>query len=71
MERGGFRAFGLGQAEEEAQSVCFNQTNCEIQLTADNEGQLCNGGSEEGEVQEEMINTSDLQVLRVSDALWK
>lgn len=49
----------------------FQQTNSEILLTADAEGQLCKDGSQWGEVQEEMINTGDLQVLGVSDALWK
>lgn len=43
----------------------------QILLTADAEGQLCKDGSQWGEVQEEMINTGDLQVLGVSDALWK
>lgn len=39
---------------------------------ADTEGQLCEAGSQGGrEVQEAMINTRDLQVLGVSDALWK
>lgn len=49
----------------------FHQTNCEIQLAADTEGQLCKDGSQGGEVQEKMINTRDLQVLGVSAALWK
>ena len=49
----------------------FQRTNSEIQLTADTEGQLCKDGSRGGEVQEEMINTRDLQFLGVSDALWK
>lgn len=49
----------------------FQRTNSEIQLTADTEGQLCKDGSQGGEVQEEMINTRDLQFLGVSDALWK
>lgn len=50
--------------------MCLYFTS-EIQLTADTEGQLCKDGSQGGEVQEEMINTRDLQVLGVSDALWK
>ncbi len=49
----------------------FQQTISEIQLTVDTEGQLCEDGSQGGEVLEEMINTRDLQVLEVSDALWK
>lgn len=40
-------------------------------LQFDTEGQLCKDGSQGGEIQEEMINTRDLQVLGVSDALWK
>lgn len=52
-------------------SLYFQQTNSEIQPTADTEGQLCRGGSQGGEVQEEMINTRDLQGLGVSGALWK
>lgn len=43
----------------------------EVQLTADTEGQLCEDGSQGREVQEKMINTRDLQVQGVSDALWK
>lgn len=42
-----------------------------IWLTADTEGQLCKDGSQGGKVQEQMINTRDLQVLGVSDALRK
>lgn len=55
----------------ETRAPVFYQTHDEIQLTADTEGQLCKDGSQRGEVQEEMINTRDLQVLGVSDALWK
>lgn len=58
-------------AGEETHVPVFHQTCSEIQLTADTEGQLCKDGSQGGEVQEEMINTRDLQVLGVSDALWK
>lgn len=48
-----------------------SSSRSEIQLIADAEGQLCKYGSQQWEVQEETINTRDLQVLVVSDALWK
>lgn len=69
----GTSAFGrVGKVlGKETRVPVFHQTNSEIRLTADTEGQLCKDGSQGGEVQEEMINTRDLQVLGVSDALWK
>lgn len=63
-----FRQVGKALGKE-SHVPAFYQTK--IQLAADTEGQLCEDGSQGGEVQEKMINTRDLQVLGVSDALWK
>lgn len=57
--------------KEAAKDSCVSSSRSEIQLIADAEGQLCKYGSQQWEVQEETINTRDLQVLVVSDALWK
>lgn len=57
--------------KEAAKDSHVSSSRSEIQLIADAEGQLCKYGSQQWEVQEETINTRDLQVLVVSDALWK
>lgn len=57
--------------KEAAKHSRVSSSRSEIQLIADAEGQLCKYGSQQWEVQEETINTRDLQVLVVSDALWK
>lgn len=57
--------------KEAAKDSRVSSSRSEIQLIADAEGQLCKYGSQQWEVQEETINTRDLQVLVVSDALWK